>query len=54
MSLSEWPNAVTGSPIPFAARICMQRSLSREREIACERFGVNTPIISNWRTTAVP
>ena len=30
------------------------RSLSRERVIATDSLTGNTPIISNWRSTAVP
>ena len=37
-----------------ALPICKQRSLSREREIASDPLALKTPIISNWRTTAVP
>ncbi len=54
MSLVEWAKLVIGSPTPERARSCIDRSLSREREIACDSATENTPIISNWRTTAVP
>ena len=45
---------VTGMSTPARARICRLRSLSRERDMACDSTAVNTFIISNWRTTAVP
>ena len=48
------PNTVTGRSMPSRASSCSERNLSRARRIASELFGVCTPIISNWRTTAVP
>ena len=54
MSFVECAKPVTGSPMPARARSCSERSLSRERVMACELFSVSTFIISNWRTTAVP
>ena len=54
MSLVEWANPVTGRPMPRRAMICSDRSLSRDREMAMEVLAVKMPIISNWRTTAVP
>ena len=50
----EFANAVTGNPIPARARICSERSLSRERVIATDSLRQYVPIISNWRTTADP
>jgi hypothetical protein len=35
-SFVECAKPVTGSPIPRRARSCRQRSLSREREMACD------------------
>jgi hypothetical protein len=54
MSLVEWAKPVTGSPMPLRASSWSDRSLSRDRLMACDSLAVNTPIISNWRTTAVP
>jgi hypothetical protein len=54
MSLVEWAKPVTGSPSPLRASSCNARSLSRARLMACDSLAVKTPIISNWRTTAVP
>jgi hypothetical protein len=54
MSLVEWANPVTGRPMPLRASSCSARSLSRARLMACESLAVNTPIISNCRTTAAP
>ncbi len=54
MSLVEWAKPVTGSPMPSRASSCSERSLSRERLMACDSLAGKTPIISNWRTTAVP
>ncbi len=34
VSFTDLANAVTGSPIPWRARICKARSLSRDRPIA--------------------
>jgi hypothetical protein len=45
---------VTGSPMPLRASSCRARSLSRARLMACDSLAVNTPRISNCRTTAVP
>ena len=38
MSLVELANPVTGRPMPLRAISCTLRSLSREREIACDSF----------------
>ncbi|EAZ93763.1 hypothetical protein CY0110_18247 [Crocosphaera chwakensis CCY0110] len=38
---------MTGKPMPSLAKICKQRSLSREREMACDSLALNTPITSN-------
>ncbi len=45
---------VTGIPNPLRASSCSERSLSRARVMATDSFTGNTPIISNWRSTAVP
>ncbi len=54
MSSGEWAKPVTGRPTPLRDSSCRERSLSREREIATDSLTGNTPIISNWRSTAVP
>ncbi|MNT62869.1 hypothetical protein D3C72_2006300 [compost metagenome] len=48
------PNTVTGMSMPLEARIWCARSLSRARRMASDGLGVRAPIISNWRSTAVP
>ncbi|MNE39837.1 hypothetical protein D3C80_1338120 [compost metagenome] len=54
MSSGEWANPVTGKPIPRRDNNCSERSLSRERAMATDSLSGNTPIISNWRSTAQP
>ena len=45
---------VSGMPMPLRDSSCIERSLSRERVMATDSFSDTTPIISNWRSTAVP
>ncbi len=54
MSSGEWAKPVTGRPMPRRDSSCRARSLSRERVIATDSLSGNTPIISNWRSTAEP
>ena len=54
MSSGEWAKPVTGRPMPLRDSSCSERSLSRERLIATDSLSGNTPIISNWRSTAQP
>ncbi|MNB84157.1 hypothetical protein D3C75_310070 [compost metagenome] len=54
MSSGEWAKPVTGKPIPRRDSNCSERSLSRERAMATDSLSGNTPIISNWRSTAQP
>ena len=41
-------------PTSCRLKICVERSLSRAELIAYDELSENTPICSNWRTTAVP
>ncbi|MNJ60973.1 hypothetical protein D3C77_567390 [compost metagenome] len=54
ISSGEWAKPVTGRPIPRRDNSCSERSLSRERAMATDSLSGNTPIISNWRSTAQP
>ncbi len=54
MSSGEWAKPVTGRPMPRRDSNCSERSLSRERAMATDSLSGNTPIISNWRSTAQP
>ena len=54
MSLVEWAKPVTGRPMPAADSSWRLRSLSRLRVMAWLSLAEKVPIISNWRTTAVP
>ncbi|MNN89313.1 hypothetical protein D3C81_2071140 [compost metagenome] len=54
MSSGEWAKPVTGRPMPLRDSSCSERSLSRERLMATDSLSGNTPIISNWRSTAQP
>ena len=53
-SLGEQAKPVIGMPTPFLDKNCNARNLSLDLEIPIESFKVNTPIISNCLTTAVP
>ena len=47
-------NAESGMPMSWRLRFCIDRSLSRLTLMAVAVLRQNTPICSNWRTTAVP
>ncbi|MNH46992.1 hypothetical protein D3C79_1100260 [compost metagenome] len=54
ISSGECAKPVTGRPMPRRDSNCSERNLSRERAMATDSFNGNTPIISNWRSTAQP